>query len=51
MVLVGNCQRFVGSTYCGFDIPDAFVIGYGLDFNDEYRNLPYVAILPEAQIP
>jgi hypoxanthine phosphoribosyltransferase len=34
--------------YCGFDIPDAFVVGYGLDFNDEYRNLPYVAVLPKA---
>lgn len=32
--------------YCGFDIPDAFVVGYGLDFNDEYRHLPYVAVLP-----
>ena len=32
--------------YCGFEIPDAFVIGYGLDYNDEYRNLPYIAVLP-----
>lgn len=32
--------------YCGFDIPDAFVVGYGLDYNDEYRHLPYVAVLP-----
>ena len=31
--------------YCGFEIPDAFVVGYGLDFNDEYRHLPYVAVL------
>jgi hypoxanthine phosphoribosyltransferase len=31
--------------YCGFDIPDAFVVGYGLDYNDEYRHLPYVAAL------
>ena len=31
--------------YCGFEIPDAFVVGYGLDFNDEYRHLPYLAIL------
>ncbi len=34
--------------YCGFDIPNAFVVGYGLDFNDEYRNLPYLAVLPQA---
>jgi hypoxanthine phosphoribosyltransferase len=32
--------------YIGFDIPDAFVVGYGLDFNDEYRQLPYIAVLP-----
>jgi len=35
--------------YCGFDIPDAFVVGYGLDFNDEYRHLPYVAVLPPTK--
>jgi hypoxanthine phosphoribosyltransferase len=33
--------------YCGFDIPNVFVIGYGLDYNDEYRHLPYVAVLPQ----
>ncbi|HKI30914.1 MAG TPA: hypoxanthine phosphoribosyltransferase [Gemmataceae bacterium] len=32
--------------YCGFDIPDAFVVGYGLDYNDEHRHLPYIAVLP-----
>jgi hypoxanthine phosphoribosyltransferase len=37
--------------YCGFEIPDAFVVGYGLDYNDEYRNLPYVAVLPEPAAP
>jgi hypoxanthine phosphoribosyltransferase len=31
--------------YAGFDIPNAFVVGYGLDYNDEYRHLPYIAIL------
>jgi hypoxanthine phosphoribosyltransferase len=36
--------------YCGFDIPDAFVVGYGLDFNDEYRQLPYIAVLPPEEI-
>ena len=35
--------------YTGFVIPNAFVVGYGLDFNEFYRNLPYVGILkPEA---
>jgi hypoxanthine phosphoribosyltransferase len=33
--------------YCGFTIPDAFVVGYGLDYNDDYRHLPYIAVLGE----
>lgn len=31
--------------YVGFTIPDAFVIGYGLDYQQKYRNLPYIAIM------
>jgi hypoxanthine phosphoribosyltransferase len=31
--------------YIGFDIPDRFVLGYGLDFAEKYRNLPYIAVL------
>ena len=35
--------------YVGFTIPNAFVVGYGLDFDEKYRNLPYVGILkPET---
>lgn len=35
--------------YVGFTIPDAFVVGYGLDYNESYRNLPFVGVLkPEA---
>lgn len=35
--------------YVGFTIPNEFVVGYGLDYNEHYRNLPYVAVLkPEA---
>jgi hypoxanthine phosphoribosyltransferase len=35
--------------YVGFTIPSAFVVGYGLDYNEHYRNLPYVGVLkPEA---
>ena len=35
--------------YTGFVIPNEFVVGYGLDFNEHYRNLPYVGVLkPEA---
>lgn len=38
--------------YVGFEIADAFVIGYGLDYNQQYRNLPYVAVLnhPEPSV-
>lgn len=31
--------------YVGFDLPDAFVIGYGLDYSERYRNLPFIAVL------
>lgn len=31
--------------YCGFEIPDEFVVGYGLDYAQKYRNLPYVGVL------
>jgi len=31
--------------YCGFQVPDDFVVGYGLDYNEQYRNLPYVGVL------
>ena len=33
--------------YSGMEIPDAFVVGYGLDFAERYRNLPYIAVLKE----
>jgi len=36
--------------YIGFTIPDEFVVGYGLDYRDEYRNLPYVAALEAAEL-
>lgn len=32
-------------SYKGFSIPDEFVVGYGLDYNERYRNLPYIAVL------
>ena len=31
--------------YVGFDVPDKFVIGYGLDYDQKYRNLPYIAVV------
>jgi hypoxanthine phosphoribosyltransferase len=35
----------VKANYVGFEIPDYFVVGYGLDFAERYRNLPFVAVL------
>jgi hypoxanthine phosphoribosyltransferase len=43
----GRQQIDLEPHYCGFTIPDAFVVGYGLDYNDAYRNLPYLAVLEE----
>ena len=37
--------------YTGFEIPNRFVIGYGLDFAERYRNLPYVGVLDPALLP
>lgn len=39
----------VYADYSCFEVPDAFVVGYGLDYNEKYRNLPYVGVLkPEV---
>lgn len=35
----------VSVKYVGFDIPSDFVVGYGLDFNEKYRNLPFIGVL------
>jgi hypoxanthine phosphoribosyltransferase len=41
--------RPIQADYAGFTIPDAFVVGYGLDYDEKYRNLPYIGILkPEV---
>jgi hypoxanthine phosphoribosyltransferase len=36
--------------YFGFKIPDVFVVGYGLDYNDEFRSLPFIAALDESDL-
>ena len=55
-VKVGVLLRKVGRQevpfepdFVGFTIPDRFVVGYGLDFDDEYRHLPYVGVLPSGE--
>ena len=35
----------VKADYAGFEVEDAFVVGYGLDYAEEYRNLPYIGVL------
>lgn len=37
----------IESKYMGFNVPDVFLVGYGLDFAEKYRNLPYIGILKE----
>ena len=39
----------VQADYVGFSIPDLFVVGYGLDFAERYRNLPFVGVLRPEQ--
>ena len=40
-------QVDVEAKYVGIEIPDAFIVGYGLDYAEKYRNLPYVCVLKE----
>jgi hypoxanthine phosphoribosyltransferase len=43
-------ENRVACRYIGFEIPNRFVIGYGLDFAERYRNLPYIGVLQEELI-
>ncbi|MBI5240668.1 MAG: hypoxanthine phosphoribosyltransferase [Elusimicrobia bacterium] len=45
-----DCRKVaVSARYVGFRIPDEFVVGYGLDHNEKYRNLPYVGVLKSGK--
>jgi hypoxanthine phosphoribosyltransferase len=46
----GRRQAELVPDHVAFEIPDVFVVGYGLDYNDLYRNLPYVAALDDADL-
>jgi hypoxanthine phosphoribosyltransferase len=46
----GRGRVDVQPRYHGFRIPNVFVVGYGLDYNDEYRHLPYIAALDENDL-
>ena len=51
MTKSGRREIDVPVRYVGFEIPNRFVIGYGLDFAERYRNLPYVAVLADELMP
>ncbi len=40
----------VGLDYVGFEVPDEFLVGYGLDYREEYRNLPFIALMEEGPV-
>jgi hypoxanthine phosphoribosyltransferase len=46
----GRSEVAIEPDYVVFDVPDEFVVGYGLDYDDRYRNLPYVAALEPAEL-
>jgi hypoxanthine phosphoribosyltransferase len=46
---VGRQEVPLEPDYCGFTIPNVFVIGYGLDFDDDHRHLPFVGVLRDGK--
>ena len=40
-----TCLLYTSVDYTGFNIPDEFVVGYGLDYDQRYRNLPYIGVV------
>lgn len=47
-LLLKNPSPVVTPKYVGFDCPNEFVVGYGLDFSERYRNLPYIGVLKKS---
>jgi hypoxanthine phosphoribosyltransferase len=47
----GRRKVDINLDYVGFVVPDKFVIGYGLDLAQKYRNLPHIAVLDDEEIP
>lgn len=43
-------EKAIEADYIGFVVPDEFVIGYGLDYNQKYRDLPYIGVIKEEAI-
>lgn len=48
LVKEGKQQVPIDCKYTGFSVPDEFVVGYGLDYAERYRNLPYIGVLKPA---
>jgi hypoxanthine phosphoribosyltransferase len=46
----GRCEVSMKPDFVAFTIPNEFVVGYGLDYHDQYRNLPYLAVLEPGEI-
>ena len=46
-----DCRKVnISPKYCGFKIPNEFVVGYGLDYNEAYRHLPYIGVLKKSAV-
>ncbi len=44
-------RQQIEADYVGFAIPDCFVVGYGMDYAERYRNLPDICVLPREELP
>jgi hypoxanthine phosphoribosyltransferase len=45
-----DIPKVADADYVGFEIPNEFVVGYGLDYNERYRNLPFIGVLTDEAI-